>query len=81
MNEQEAKTKWCPMVRFQIGNNDNVWQGIALTNRGKEMRSPEFVMCIASNCMMWRWNINTADANGVKYEEGYCGLGGNHERI
>jgi len=65
MTEQEAKTKWCPM---------------AYTNRGEEMRPPESVRCITSECMMWRWNVRGAWVNGVYDDnypvEGYCGLGG-----
>jgi hypothetical protein len=67
MTEEEAKTKWCPMVRFQIGTNDATWQGNAYTNRGEVLSPPESVMCIASDCMMWRW----WDSN--KYS-GRCGL-------
>jgi hypothetical protein len=80
MTEQEAKEKWCPMIRFQIGPDNAAWQGVAYTNRGEEMRPPESVRCIASECMMWRWSIVGATVNGVYDDnypvEGYCGLGG-----
>ena len=69
MTEKEAKKKWCPMIRFQIGLDNAAWQGVAYTNRGEEMRPPESVRCITSECMMWRWYT-------LDKEEGYCGLGG-----
>ena len=74
MTEQEANTKWCPMVRF---NNDscNRW-----THGDTQDGNPLYARCIASDCMMWRWNLIGSFVNG-KYDdnypvEGYCGLGG-----
>lgn len=55
MDEQTAKSKWCPFVRFQIGPSNAAWQDTAYTNRGEELNPPKSVMCIASDCMMWRW--------------------------
>jgi hypothetical protein len=42
--EEEAKTKWCPMVRVREDTPD------------EEMR--EAIRCEASQCMMWRWFEN-----------------------
>jgi hypothetical protein len=83
MNEEVAKTKWCPMVR-------NDWHGSA-TNRGYK-GDTEYCTCIASDCMMWRWiEIGVTEVSKVneKHPEwtgqqcydsisrkGYCGLGG-----
>lgn len=68
MTEQEARSKWCPMVR-------NNWHGTS-TNRG-DRGSIETCSCIASDCMMWRWNRKLTDVNSEeKFTEGYCGLGG-----
>jgi hypothetical protein len=53
MTEQEAKEKWCPMVRFKIGADDQAWQNKAYTNRAEEF-GPDKCVCCASRCMMWR---------------------------
>lgn len=60
MTEDEAKTKWCPMVRFVIGDHNALWQGKAINNRYLEME-PNTCLCIASQCMMWA-------------DDGRCGL-------
>jgi hypothetical protein len=43
MTEQEARTKWCPMVRIAVFSTS--------VNRIKNSDSTH---CIASGCMMWR---------------------------
>ena len=72
MTEEEANRKWCPMVR-QNGEN-------ATFNRGGQkddainalgMATGYGCNCIASGCMMWRW-----DRNSCVDKAGYCGLGG-----
>lgn len=57
VNEDEAKTKWCPMPRHD------------------SMADSRGYNCIASSCMMWKWD------NGVPVTrfpgeswEGCCGL-------
>jgi hypothetical protein len=62
MTEEEAKKKWCPMVRIA---HENV-----VANRTDGYGDNNFhklQCCIASDCMMWRLNIQPY---------GYCGLGG-----
>jgi translation initiation factor RLI1 len=76
MTEDEAKQKWCPMVRMDketFGNRfedgDNV-----LHNSN----------CIGSACMMWRENfepVGVMDERGLaciemKNAGGFCGLAG-----
>ena len=54
MTEDEAKTKWCPMARYIIdeGNQGTYAAG------NRPIGAPFGVgsNCIASDCMMWRWN-------------------------
>lgn len=58
--EEEAKTKWCPMVRF-ITFPPIYENGMATkeNNRYGDYNSN----CIASECMQWQWDG----------ERGYCG--------
>lgn len=77
MTEDEAKTKWCPMVRVGANRRD--------TNE-KEAT----VNCIGSRCMLWRWNTKyippphswmqqhptPEGTTEVSDTEGYCGLSG-----
>lgn len=46
MTENEAKEKWCPLVRFTEPGNYQTFQ----SNRAADGRSSN---CIASDCMMW----------------------------
>ena len=75
MTENEAKSKWCPMVRADGGVN----------NRADEYTGTN---CVGRACMMWRRNDGhgnfgaTPDerkALELKYAadtQGYCGLAG-----
>lgn len=67
MTEDEAKTKWCPMVRITAtkGYED-------VDNRGQALGDYQ---CIASDCMMWRL-ITGESGLPIDGERGYCGLGG-----
>ena len=67
--EDEARKMWCPMVRFDAGDNivSNRWLG-----NGRQIHSnPEACRCIASECAMWRWQAHDDDG---RY--GCCGLAG-----
>ncbi len=71
MTEEEAKKKWCPMVRHGDSARNRTY------NEGAMLQA---FACIASDCMMWRCYQRGAMVNG-KYDEtysvrGYCGLGG-----
>ena len=81
MTEQEAKQKWCPMVRYMN------FEGGIINNRGQYLVGsfPNTMECIASDCMMWRWSMlpdgepeYAAKAIGGGHFEnapcGYCGL-------
>ena len=80
MTEQEARTKWCPMVRY---SSDEMEPSANRWNFGK-LGSDERVNCLASDCMLWRWVMTEDQAlyNNTEYKttcfkpRGYCGLGG-----
>jgi len=67
MTEEEAKTKWCPMVRAgnEAGCNRNGSEGAPITN------------CLASECMWWvsEKPIKYGVPRNGKTEEpcGHCG--------
>jgi hypothetical protein len=60
MTEKEAETKWCPMFTLICSKQNQV-------ERTRHN-------CIASECMMWRWNIDEGD--GRHGTRGFCGVGG-----
>lgn len=90
LSEADAKTKWCPMTRqlgtLSIRELPSEKEGIVSMgsqNRGYQMgRALPNCMCLASDCMMWRWvrtNIKDADGNITVPSDdthGYCGLAG-----
>jgi hypothetical protein len=84
MTEEEAKMKWCPNVRL-------VADPQLYTNRGRTPEKAAAFMCLASECMAWRWTWTTdslfVSFEGIppepvfrKYDKehlhGYCGLAG-----
>ena len=89
MTKSDARTMWCPMVRFSDGDNHSY-------NRfGANSAVPDECQCVADLCMMWRWEIrywnptkaeylvpgkSYSSTDGVYDKEsttnGYCGLGG-----
>jgi len=71
MTEDEARNKWCPMVRY--GNE----AGCNRNSMPNGCTSP--VNCIASDCACWVWDRDSAFVNGklqdnVKLNTGHCGL-------
>jgi hypothetical protein len=66
--EDEAKTKWCPVVRVgnRCKNRDSTYR------EGGDIDSP-FYRCIASSCMMWRRVVTD---HYISSTYGYCGLAG-----
>lgn len=70
MTEEEAKKKWCPMIR----HISDATGGAFMNNRGEH---PSHVNCIASDCMMWKDDYSLDEQNQEFYKDGgYCGLTG-----
>ncbi len=71
--EEQAKTKWCPMVT--PGPQDTATE--------KHYMHPS-QCCVGSACMMWRWEMSQPGMStpiGVAFKpektgRGYCGLAG-----
>ena len=63
MTEEEAKTKWCPFVRF----TDETDGTYAVTNRGDvcdrshNQNARDLSRCIGSDCMAWRFEMRICD--------------------
>lgn len=75
MTEEEAKRKWCPMVRVSVTPNNSTWQNSMLNNRGDIPADNMQCRCIASDCMMWAWDFAPHDSpGGVQEGTGHCGL-------
>lgn len=74
MTEAEAMTRWCPFSRTARYEgtpiNRNVGEGYA-----------KHTLCLASDCMAWRWqskpfaNVQPGET-GPAAGSGYCGLAG-----
>ena len=60
MTEEEAKTRWCPMY-IQHGDSLNP----KTLERGN---------CIASDCMLWRWDVPVKGHPQDTDKYGHCGL-------
>jgi hypothetical protein len=81
MTEEEAKTKWCPHVRYMGSNlqecGANRWKQI-LPVEEPDALNPVACRCIGSACMAWRWiGDEFMDAlDSSKAPRGYCGLAG-----
>lgn len=79
MTEDEAKTKWCPMAR--VGSSSS---GNGALNKDWARGPVAASMCIASECMMWRWHLRSLPRDyphqppmvETSKTEGYCGLAG-----
>lgn len=72
MTEEEARKKWCPMVRFAGQVLEPAYNR---TNSGITLQQHD--KCIASDCMMWRWTFGKEDNRELYGDHtGYCGLRG-----
>jgi hypothetical protein len=68
VTELEAKRRWCPWSRVEVGET-----GVVVNRFAVDMDVGELLfgatLCIGSGCMAWRTNV-------VNESDGYCGLGG-----
>lgn len=48
MTEEQARSKWCPMVRQSTDS-------FPTYNRLEDGTVPESCLCVSSDCMAWRW--------------------------
>ena len=85
MTEDEAKTKWCPFVRFTTPYAAKAVDFIATSVDEHWSNRIDDSRCIASDCMAWRWLNNKRtefDEHGNSFTtsvdpiHGYCGLAG-----
>ncbi|MCA3109868.1 MAG: hypothetical protein ING91_19305 [Rhodocyclaceae bacterium] len=53
VNEKDAKTKWCPLVRGAESHHD---QNASNAGVQEGHRVPLYARCAGSACMFWRWN-------------------------
>ena len=63
--EKQAKDKWCPHA-LDTATDEGSY------NRTGEGKIVPSCLCLASECMMWRWVIT----DPKKAYKGYCGLAG-----
>lgn len=76
--EEQAREKWCPFARaIVLGTGDfgDFQLAINRTDRGGASLA---ALCIASDCMAWRWKKSKQDNLGTWMDptHGYCGLAG-----
>lgn len=69
MTEEEAKTKWCPMVR--AGHVAGMAVNVEPNGDFKYV-----TRCIASDCMMWKQYVVPTGKKDELLAGGYCGLAG-----
>lgn len=76
VTEEEAKTKWCPLVRF-MPESENY---IPMSNREQVLTGTqgEITRCIGKDCMLFRESTKPYAPPGAPPAEPtyYCGLGG-----
>lgn len=59
--EDEAKTKWCPLVRISFGRVSD-GSALAAVNRAQD----DGISCLASACMSWRWMPSEEGENKIE---------------
>jgi hypothetical protein len=77
LTEEEARKRWCPMVRLGYDSNALATPDNRIHPKGRLAKNTEAQIhpghrCIASGCMMWRWEPR----GYMPPRGGYCGLAG-----
>ncbi len=80
MTEDEARKKWCPMVRHSDEDNESASNKCG-TPFGECVGEGKWNKCIASNCAIWTWDSVpewTYEKNSFvdvpSTTQGHCGL-------
>lgn len=82
-DEEQARKKWCPFARtVAFESQTDVSESAGTFNRPWEVEeggAKTDCLCIASDCMAWRWamtNINDGEGGLTPSGDthGYCGL-------
>jgi hypothetical protein len=81
MTEDEAKTKWCPFVRWtawDIKEMDLEADSRCIKSNRDDIAHENVsdITCIGSDCMAWRWMYGDSEFPRKSSESGYCGLAG-----
>jgi hypothetical protein len=76
--EDEAKKKWCPMIRNAMISDMGPGQALTAVNQDAAFSDPLWNKCMASSCMMWRWimDYDGAGMSAWPTDKGFCGLSG-----
>jgi hypothetical protein len=72
MVEEDAKKKWCPMVRFHKGLDGDIY-----CSRPVGVVDDDAAKCIGSDCMLWKWDEEKEHFRQLREyseTEGHCGL-------
>ena len=74
--EQEAKTKWCPQVRFIPNNEGGPSNRHSPDDGGADDKNmvlnPAYARCIGSACMMWEWADEYPDFIEISVHDPRC---------
>ena len=71
MTEDEAKTKWCPKASTDGGDS------VSVNRVYGSSKADTDCMCLASDCMFWRWDVDWDKEKGEMAElktQGNCGM-------
>ena len=73
--DADAPKQWCPFVRIPWDGGPVNRPGIGMATGGLTLIDPAMQFrCIGSQCMAWRWILDSSQAPTAY---GYCGLAGN----